>query len=77
MIYVAWGSRKHGAHLLTEQMSDEKVAIWRKHGMLSPTDFELFSIVASSWDIAMQKYYDIQGWGKYKLLDVDNKGRAI
>ena len=59
MIFTAWGKDGKACCLVGgdgPQLQDEDTSelIWR--------------IEASSYDEAMQKYYDLQGWGTYKPI---------
>jgi hypothetical protein len=61
VIYTAWGKDGRANTLIPgegpPQIQDEDNAelIWK--------------IEAESWEEAMQKYYDLQGWGIYRPIE--------
>jgi hypothetical protein len=67
MIYTAWGTDGRPSTLVPgegpprfangEPMDEAAAMIWR--------------IEADSWEEAMQRFYDLQGWGTYKPMADD------
>jgi len=65
MIYTAWGTDGRANALVA---GDERPH-FADGTPIADTEELIWKIEANSWDEAMQKYYDLQGWGTYRPME--------
>ncbi|HEY1246718.1 MAG TPA: hypothetical protein VGF29_17980 [Hyphomicrobiaceae bacterium] len=65
MIYTAWGTGGRASTLV----AGEERPHFADGSLFEDTEELIWKIEANSWEEAMQKYYDLQGWGAYQPME--------